>query len=80
MPQSMLNQGETFDDLPFVAANSTFFPAGTAWSKGIQSSVSHGAPFSRWITTLAPAPMPTVASTALICSRTGLSWLPRFVK
>jgi hypothetical protein len=53
-PQSILNQGETFDDLPFVAENSTFCPAGTAWSKGIQSSVAHGAPLSRWITTLDP--------------------------
>ena len=76
----MLNQGETFDDLPLVAENSTFCPVGTAWSNGIQSSVAHGAPLSRWITTLDPNPTSTVASTALTCSMTGVSWLPLFVK
>ena len=33
-PQSMLNQGETFDDLPFVAENSTFCPGGNRLVEG----------------------------------------------
>ena len=47
---------------------------------GIQSSVAHGAPLSRWITTLDPSPTSTVASRARTCSMTGVSPVPRLVK